>query len=52
MNMRLERATCETVQDLLAQRGIAGHRLLVNYYGDSRSDGDPDQRRVEVEWLR
>lgn len=53
VNMRLSEQRAKAVRDLLAQRGIAGDRLLVNYYGDSRSDGrDPDQRRVEVEWLR
>lgn len=53
VNMRLSEQRARVVRDHLAQRGIAADRLLVNYYGDSRSDArDPDQRRVELEWLR
>lgn len=52
-NMTLSEARAKAVRAYLMQRGIAGERLLVNYYGSSRSLGiDPDERRVELEWLR
>ena len=36
-----------------ALTGINPDRLLVNYYGDSRSVArDPGERRVEIEWIR
>lgn len=53
VNLRLSEQRAKAVRDYLLQRGISGDRLLVNYYGDSRSTGrDPNERRVEVEWLR
>ena len=53
VNMRLSEQRAKAVRNYLLQRGIAPERLLVNYYGDSRSLGrNPDERRVEVEWLR
>jgi outer membrane protein OmpA-like peptidoglycan-associated protein len=53
VNLRLSERRAKAVRDHLLQRGIAPERLLVNYYGDSRSTGpDPSERRVEVEWLR
>jgi outer membrane protein OmpA-like peptidoglycan-associated protein len=53
VNMRLSEQRAKAVRSYLLQRGIAAERLLVNYYGDSRSTGrDPSERRVEVEWLR
>ncbi len=53
VNMHLSELRAKAVRDHLAQRGIAAERLLVNFYGDNRSVGrDPEQRRVEVEWLR
>jgi outer membrane protein OmpA-like peptidoglycan-associated protein len=52
LNLRLSEKRARAVRDHLLQRGINGDRLLVNYYGDSRSDTlDPSQRRVEIEWL-
>lgn len=52
-NLRLSEARAKAVRDHLLQRGIAPERLLVNFYGDSRSEGrDPGERRVEIEWLR
>jgi outer membrane protein OmpA-like peptidoglycan-associated protein len=51
LNMRLSEQRARAVRDGLLQRGIAAHRLLMNHYGDSFSTGDPDQRRVEIEWL-
>jgi outer membrane protein OmpA-like peptidoglycan-associated protein len=53
VNLRLSEQRAKAVRNYLLQRGIAPERLLVNYYGDSRSLGrNPDERRVEVEWLR
>jgi outer membrane protein OmpA-like peptidoglycan-associated protein len=53
VNLRLSERRAKAVRDHLLQRGITPDRLLVNYYGDSRSTGpDPGERRVEVEWLR
>jgi outer membrane protein OmpA-like peptidoglycan-associated protein len=49
----LSEQRAKAVRNYLLQRGIAPERLLVNYYGDSRSAGrDPRERRVEIEWLR
>lgn len=53
MNLALSEHRAKTVRNYLLARGIEPERLLVNYYGDSRSSGrDPGERRVEVEWLR
>ncbi len=53
VNLRLSEERAKAVRNYLLQRGIAAERLLVNYYGDSRSTGrDPGERRVELEWLR
>lgn len=53
VNLRLSEQRAKAVRNYLLSRGIASERLLVNYYGDSRSGGrNPDERRVEVEWLR
>lgn len=52
-NLRLSEQRAKAVRNYLLQRGIAPERLMVNYYGDSRSSGrDPQERRVEIEWLR
>ncbi|MBP6392664.1 MAG: OmpA family protein [Flavobacteriales bacterium] len=52
VNLALSEWRARTVRNYLLQRGIAPERLLVNYYGDSRSNGrDPSERRVEIEWL-
>ena len=52
-NLRLSEQRARAVRNYLLQRGIGPDRLLVNHYGDSRSAGrNPDERRVEVEWLR
>jgi len=52
-NLALSERRARAVRDYLLARGIATERLLLNYYGDSRSTGrDPMERRVEVEWLR
>jgi outer membrane protein OmpA-like peptidoglycan-associated protein len=53
LNLRLSEQRALAVRSYLLQRGIAAERLLVNHYGDSRSTGrNPDERRVEIEWLR
>jgi outer membrane protein OmpA-like peptidoglycan-associated protein len=53
VNLALSERRAKAVHTYLLQHGIAAERLLVNYYGDSRSDGhNPDERRVEVEWLQ
>ncbi len=53
VNLLLSEQRAKTVRNYLLARGIEPERLLVNYYGDSRSSGrDPSERRVEVEWLR
>lgn len=53
VNLRLSEQRAKAVRGYLMARGINAERLLVNYYGDSRSLGrDPDERRVEVEWIR
>ncbi len=52
-NLRLSELRAHAVRNYLMQRGISAERLLVNYYGDSRSSGrDPSERRVELEWIR
>lgn len=53
VNLALSEQRAKTVRNYLLARGIEPERLLVNYYGDSRSERrDPAERRVEVEWLR
>jgi outer membrane protein OmpA-like peptidoglycan-associated protein len=53
VNLALSEQRAKAVRNYLLSRGIASERLLVNYYGDSRSSGrDPNERRVEIEWLR
>jgi outer membrane protein OmpA-like peptidoglycan-associated protein len=53
VNLRLSEQRAKAVRNYLLSRGISSERLLVNYYGESRSGGrNPDERRVEVEWLR
>ena len=51
-NLRLSEQRAKSVKYFFQQRGIPGERLLVNYFGDSRSSQrDPAERRVEIEWL-
>lgn len=53
VNLQLSELRAKAVRTYLLERGIPHERLMVNYYGDSRSIGrDPSERRVEVEWLR
>lgn len=52
-NLLISEQRARTVRNYLMQRGIPADRLMVNFYGDSRSIGrDPGERRVEVEWIR
>jgi hypothetical protein len=52
VNLMLSEQRARSVRDYLLRRGVAEERLLVNYYGDTRSIGqDPGERRVEVEWV-
>jgi outer membrane protein OmpA-like peptidoglycan-associated protein len=52
LNLRLSERRANAVRDHLLQRGVDPSRVLVNYYGDSRSAGeDPLERRVEIEWV-
>lgn len=53
LNLQLSEQRAKAVRHYLLSRGIDAGRLMVNYYGDSRSEGrDPGERRVEIEWLR
>lgn len=53
VNLDLSERRAKAVRNYLIARGVSAERLLVNYYGDSRSDGrNPDERRVEIEWLQ
>ncbi|MCB0795563.1 MAG: OmpA family protein [Flavobacteriales bacterium] len=53
VNLWLSEQRAKAVRRYLMERGIADERMMVNYYGDSRSIGrDPEERRVEIEWLR
>lgn len=53
INLRLSEQRARAVRNYLLERGIAAERLMVNFYGDSRSiHRDPNERRVEVEWIR
>ncbi|HQV51770.1 MAG: OmpA family protein [Flavobacteriales bacterium] len=52
VNLKLSELRAKAVRNYLLERGIHAERLMVNYYGDSRSMGRaPDERRVEIEWL-
>ena len=51
-NLMLSERRAKSVRNYLLRRGVSEGRLLVNYYGDSRSSGeDPSERRVELEWI-
>jgi len=51
-NLRLSELRAQAVKYFFQERGIEGERLLVNYFGDSKSNQkNPDERRVEIEWL-
>lgn len=52
INMHLSEQRAKSVKLFFQRRGIAGERLLLNYFGDSRSfQRNPGERRVEIEWL-
>ena len=51
-NLLLSEKRANAVRAHLLKRGISAERILVNYYGDTKSSGiDPSERRVEIEWL-
>jgi len=51
-NLRLSELRAQAVKYFIQERGIEGERLLVNYFGDSKShQKNPEERRVEIEWL-
>jgi outer membrane protein OmpA-like peptidoglycan-associated protein len=51
-NLVLSERRAKAVRSYLVARGVEEERLLVNFYGDSRSIGpDAAERRVEIEWL-
>jgi outer membrane protein OmpA-like peptidoglycan-associated protein len=53
VNLKLSERRARAVRNYLMQRGISPERLMVNYYGDSRSVvQDASLRRVEIEWLK
>lgn len=53
VNLMLSEQRAKAVRNYLLRRGVAEDRLLVTYYGDSRSAGtDPGERRVEIEWVQ
>ncbi|MBP9160476.1 MAG: OmpA family protein [Flavobacteriales bacterium] len=53
VNMVISEARAKAVRDFLLGMGIGGERLLLNYFGDSRSGGTgPGERRVELQWLK
>ncbi|HQW41940.1 MAG TPA: OmpA family protein [Flavobacteriales bacterium] len=52
-NLRLSEIRAKAVRAYLLQRGIIGDRLMVNFYGESKSTGrNAIERRVELEWIR
>ncbi len=53
LNLALSERRAKAVRSYLLGQGIEGSRVLMNYYGASRSTGvDPSERRVELEWVR
>lgn len=53
VNLQLSEQRAKAVRSYLLERGITLDRMMVNFYGDSRSMGrDPSERRVELEWLQ
>lgn len=51
-NNWISRQRALEVKKYLAGSGIDNERLVVNYFGETRSTApNPDDRRVEVEWL-
>lgn len=50
-NLRLSQQRANKVRDQLLAAGIAPHRVLVNYFGEEKATGSPDDRRVEISFL-
>jgi outer membrane protein OmpA-like peptidoglycan-associated protein len=52
-NLALSERRAKAVRSYLLDHGIGAERVLLNYYGASRSTGeDAAERRVELEWTR
>lgn len=51
-NLELSEQRARAVREHLLARGISSNRVLVNYYGESKSlRFNAEERRVEIEWL-
>ncbi len=51
-NLRLSELRAKAVREHLLKRGITPDRVMVNFYGDSKSSKvNATERRVEIEWL-
>ena len=51
-NIYLSEQRAESVKEYLRSSGIKSNRLIVNYFGDTRSEAvGPQDRKVELEWL-
>ena len=50
-NLRISKNRAESVRYHLKQSGIASHRILVNYFGESKATGGASDRRVEIKLL-
>jgi outer membrane protein OmpA-like peptidoglycan-associated protein len=52
-NLVLSERRAKAVRDFLISHGIGGERVLLNYYGSTRSTTvGVGERRVDLEWLR
>jgi len=52
LNAILSQKRAVAVRDYIVQRGIPQSRLVVNFYGDNKSQElNPLDRKVEIEWL-
>lgn len=53
LNLALSERRAKAVRSYMLGQGIDGSRVLMNYYGASQSSGsNPEERRVELEWVR
>lgn len=52
LNAILSQKRAVSVRDYIAKQGIAANRMVVNFYGDNKSNNlNPLDRKVEIEWL-
>ena len=52
-NYELSRKRAKNVRHLALESGIQDHRILMNFFGDSRSDAqDPMDRKVRIEFIQ